>query len=183
MVESSKQQYEVPQAKMKEYKFLPEEVTDMVSNFKTYDTNKDDTISKQEFCTVLKNLGMTADPDKLFDKFDKNSDGVISWEEYVVMMGTVKAKKAAVLGATKRKAEEISAVTRMVNNKMAKDKDEYVLKRLPIDTASEDIFYEMSDGCIFIKLLNLMDEDAVDMRTINKYEAGMNKMAMVVNIE
>jgi len=71
----------------------------------------------------------------------------------------------------------------MVNNKMSKDKDEYVTKRLPIDSSGEDIFYEMSDGCIFIKLLNLIDADAIDMRTINKYEPGMNKMAMVVNIE
>lgn len=71
----------------------------------------------------------------------------------------------------------------MVNNKMSKDTDEYVKKRLPIDTGNEDLFFEMSDGCIFIKLLNLIDPDAVDMRTINKYEPGMNKMAMVMNIE
>ena len=89
MVESSKQ-YEVVQAKMKEFKFLPEEITDMVSNFKNYDSDKNGTISKQEFCQVLKNLGMTNDPDTLFEKFDKNSDGVISWEEYVHMMGVVK---------------------------------------------------------------------------------------------
>jgi len=82
--------YEVKQAKMKQYKFLPEEVTEMVNNFKHYDADGNGTVSMKEFCQVLKNLDIKADPNQLFAKFDSNSDGVIAWEEYVDMMGQVK---------------------------------------------------------------------------------------------
>jgi len=34
----------------------------------------------------------------------------------------------------------------------------------------------MSDGQILIQLINLMDPDAIDLRTINKYKENMNKL-------
>lgn len=40
----------------------------------------------------------------------------------------------------------------------------------------------MSDGLLFIKLLNLLDKDAIDMRTINKYMPNMNKICIRDNI-
>lgn len=40
----------------------------------------------------------------------------------------------------------------------------------------------MSDGLLLIKLLNKLDNDAVDMRTINKYMPNMNKLCITDNI-
>jgi len=41
----------------------------------------------------------------------------------------------------------------------------------------------MSDGQLLIQLINLMDPDAIDLRTINKYKENMNKLQIVPNIE
>ena len=73
-------------------------------------------------------------------------------------------------------------MSRMINNKLSKDTDELVTKRLPLNPTSEDVFYQMADGHFFIKLLNLVDPDAVDLRTINQYGPSMNKFAIVTNI-
>lgn len=70
----------------------------------------------------------------------------------------------------------------MINNKLSIDKDELIKKRLPLNPASDDVFYQMADGHFFIKLLNMVDPDAVDLRTINKYGPAMNKYAIVTNI-
>jgi hypothetical protein len=55
-------------------------------------------------------------------------------------------------------------------------------KRLPINPDSEDLFYNMADGLIFIKLLNLYEDGCVDPRTINKYHGNMKKVAITCNI-
>lgn len=73
-------------------------------------------------------------------------------------------------------------MSRLVSKFLKKDTDPEVKKRLPIKPRSEDLFYWMADGLIFIKLLNLIDKDAVDMRTINKYKPNMNKIAIIDNI-
>jgi len=57
-----------------------------------------------------------------------------------------------------------------------------VTKRLPIKPHTDDLFQQMSDGLLLIKLLNLLDKDAVDMRTINKYVPNMNKICITDNI-
>lgn len=70
----------------------------------------------------------------------------------------------------------------MINSKLEEDEDPEVSKRLPINPDSEDIFFNMADGLLLIKLLNLVDENAVDMRTINKYTNNMNAVAIKINV-
>ena len=70
-----------------------------------------------------------------------------------------------------------------INTKLAADEDEEVQKRLPINPNSEDLFLKMSDGLLLIKFLNLIDENAVDLRSINKYGPGMSAMDVKINIQ
>jgi len=41
-------------------------------------------------------------------------------------------------------------------------------ERLPIDPDSADLFDAVSDGMIGLHLLNKLDPDRIDMRTVNK---------------
>jgi len=51
-------------------------------------------------------------------------------------------------------------------NKELKD-DELLQDRLPMVTDSDDLFHIMSDGLVLIRLLNKVEKDTVDMRTVN----------------
>lgn len=79
--------------------------------------------------------------------------------------------------------EEISMCARMITHKLGKDPDPLIQRRLPICPNNNDLFFQMSDGQILIQLINLMDPDAIDLRTINKYKENMNKLQIVPNIE
>lgn len=116
-----------------------------------------------------------------------NKNGKIEYLEFVQMFGLIKAMdkdsgKKQTKSSLSKKQEEVSGMSRMINNKLRKDDHPEVIKRLPIKPHSEDLFQQMSDGLIFIKLLNLLDKDAIDMRTINKYMPNMNKICMTDNI-
>ncbi len=90
MVEST-QEFVVPFAFKKV--FSPEECTSLVRTFKSYDRNKSGDIDAKEFRQVCKDLGhgdITDDKiEELFKRVDKNSDGVINWEEFLTMMMSV----------------------------------------------------------------------------------------------
>ena len=61
--------------------------------------------------------------------------------------------------------EEVSAVSKMIN-KLLKDETE-LAERIPINPENEELFYKLQDGLIGIALLNMVEEDRVDIRTIN----------------
>lgn len=50
--------------------------------------------------------------------------------------------------------------------------DEYVKDRFPLDPESDELWHVMSDGMVLIRVLNIIDHDAVDMRTVNKGRNG-----------
>lgn len=52
-------------------------------------------------------------------------------------------------------------------NRSCKD-DELLQERLPIDPESEDLFHACSDGMVMIHLLKHIDDDCIDLRTVNK---------------
>lgn len=62
--------------------------------------------------------------------------------------------------------EEVSMIARTINRE-CKD-DELILERLPINPDNDDLFHACSDGMVLIHLLNHIDKDAIDMRTVNK---------------
>ena len=62
--------------------------------------------------------------------------------------------------------EEVSTFARCINNEL-KDVEE-VKERLPIDPTNEDLFDALSDGILGLHLLNKIDPERVDMRTVNK---------------
>lgn len=46
--------------------------------------------------------------------------------------------------------------------------DEYVKDRIPMGINAEDLFHTMADGMVLIRLINHIDKECVDMRTVNK---------------
>lgn len=52
-------------------------------------------------------------------------------------------------------------------NRVCKD-DELVQERLPINPENDDLFHATSDGLLMIHMLNHIEKDCIDMRTVNK---------------
>ena len=71
MVQAS-ESYEVP-FKFRRY-FTTEQVTEMVNSFKSYDTNSNGNIDKQEFKNALKGMGHTDVTDERSDELLKQVD-------------------------------------------------------------------------------------------------------------
>ena len=63
--------------------------------------------------------------------------------------------------------EEVSAYARMINNLLA-DKLALTDTRFPINPEGNDLFYKLQDGMIGIHLINELEKDRIDMRTVNK---------------
>ena len=51
-------------------------------------------------------------------------------------------------------------------NRVCKD-DPLLQERLPIDPTNQDLFHGCSDGMVLIHLINHIEKDAIDMRTVN----------------
>ena len=66
------------------------------------------------------------------------------------------------------KEEEVNTVASFLNTLLADDPE--CAEYLPIQPTCNELCAALSDGHILIKLLNRVDENAVDMRTVNKYE-------------
>ena len=62
--------------------------------------------------------------------------------------------------------EEVSVIARGINRTCKED--ELLTERLPIDPTNDDLFHACSDGMVLIHLLNHIDKDSIDMRTVNK---------------
>lgn len=178
--------YEVPYMYRKH--FNPEQVTELLNAFKSYDADGSGTIDGKEFKNALKAMGhdeVTDDQaNEMLKKVDKNTDGVIEWLEFLDMMQMVKKSGAsfgdfvtkkdgsaasvttgASGGIASYDAEEVSMIARVVSH-TCKD-DALLTERLPIDPAGGDLFHAAADGMVLLHLLNHIDEDAIDMRTVN----------------
>jgi hypothetical protein len=189
MVEAT-QEYEVPFLYRK--KFSPEESTEMVKSFKNYDVNKDGHMDKKEFKAALVDMGHRDVTDERITELMKNVDqdgsGVIEWAEFLDMMLIIKESGKQSIGAaldTKfggkdavtqehkdgSKAtfliEEVSTAARQIN-KVLKDNED-CKAFLPINPDQpQDLFDVMSDGFVGINMLNVIDKERIDMRTVNK---------------
>ena len=121
--------------------------------------------------------------DALFKKYDRNSDGVIDFLEFLDMVQTIKGSgkdfgkvgdhakgdAATIEGAVGAQhtylVEERNVVARLWNKYL--EDDEYVKDRFPMVAESDDLFHVMSDGLVLIRLLNEIEKDTIDMRTVN----------------
>lgn len=56
-------------------------------------------------------------------------------------------------------------IARTINRECAEDA--LVQERLPINPDNEDLFHACSDGMVLIHLINHIEKDAIDMRTVN----------------
>jgi len=115
----------------------------------------------------------------VFKKYDRNMDDLIDYFEFLDMFVCFKGEAksfgkqedsamAKIDGAVgshhSYHEEELNVITRLFNTML--EGDEFVQERLPMKDT--DLFHAMSDGMMLIRLLNLMEKDCVDMRTVNK---------------
>ena len=101
---SAANKYDVPYGYRKV--FNAEQITELITAFKNYDTDKSGTIDDKEFKNALKAMGhdeVTDDQaNELMKKVDKNNDGVISFDEFENAMNVVLQQRATfVQGATR----------------------------------------------------------------------------------
>ena len=190
MVEETGDKYEIPYTYRKH--FTPEACTELIKTFKNYDKNGDAKMDKGEFKAALKDMGHDEVSDEqagaLLARFDKDNSGFIEWVEYLDLMQTIKVrgKKSGldnivkeikgVGGAQQQTStsgavstyldEEVSTFSRSINKELA-DVEE-LKERLPIDPDSADLFDAVADGMIGLHLLNKLDPDRIDMRTVNR---------------
>jgi plastin-1 len=61
--------------------------------------------------------------------------------------------------------EERNVVARLWNKYL--EDDEYVKDRFPMVAESDDLFHVMADGMVLIRLINEIEKDSIDMRTVN----------------
>lgn len=167
--------------------FSPEDCSQIVQTFKNYDKNADKAIQATEFPKMLKDMGhgdLTSDQiDAIFKKYDRNKDGVIDFLEFLDMIQTIKGANkdfgsvgehakgdaATIQGAVGAQhtylVEERNVVARLWNKYL--EDDEYVKDRFPMVAESDDLFHVMADGLVLIRLLNEIEKDSIDMRTVN----------------
>lgn len=180
-----------------------DEQAQVIRSFKNFDKSGDGNVDSKEFNDLLKDMGRKDVPqdkiDAMFQKYDKDQNGVLSFEEYIQMcieigegrkhFGNQDSKHADAVkqetadgGFHTFKHEERNTFARLFNNAM-KD-DEYVGERFPIDPESDDLWHVMFDGMVLIRALCKIDPDAVDMRTVNMGKNGVpNTFETIQNID
>ena len=180
--------YEVPFTYRKV--FNTEQITEMLNAFKAYDANQNGNIDAAEFKQALNGMGHTELTDDevnaLLKGVDKNMDGTIDWLEYLDMMQHVKKSGNQTLSqaiATKRGQatetatqggghstyllEEVSMIARTIN-RLCKDDPLLQDGRLPINPENDDLFTASSDGMVMTALINQIEKDLIDYRTVNQ---------------
>lgn len=178
--------YDVPFTYRKFYS--PEQITEMLNAFKGFDTDSSGSIDAAELKNAITSMGHADVTDDqvqaMLKSVDKNQDGTVDWIEFLDMMQSVKSSgqnfgqaMMSKMGAANQVQtetgghhnylhEEVSVITRTIN-RVCKD-DELLTERLPIDPSGDDLFHACSDGMVMIHLLNHIEKDAIDMRTVNK---------------
>lgn len=178
--------YEVPFTYRKFYS--PEQITEMINAFKGFDTDHSGNIDASELKNAIVSMGHSDVNDEqvanMLKSVDKNNDGTVDWIEFLDMMRAIKTSGQNFGAAVMSKAgagqsvqtdtgghhnylhEEVSVIARTIN-RICKT-DALLIERLPIDPTNDDLFHGCSDGMVMIHLLNHIEEEVIDMRTVNK---------------
>lgn len=169
-------------------KFSAPELTELIHTFKAHDEDKSGSIQKSELKNILINLGHRETSDEevtsLLSKLDINDDKVLSLEEFLNILHTLKETKgedSAVKVVTKAgkevieqtsgsykhtySVEEKECFARVINQSLKNDP--HCSEMLPIDPNTEDLFTVVDNGIIFCKLVNIINPGTVDERVLN----------------
>ena len=84
-------------------------------------------------------------------------------ESVAITMSTNSENVKKIKGSFRK--EDISVYARAIN-KLLENRQE-VGEMIPINPDGDEFFYKMSDGMIGIMLLNMIEEDRIDVRTVN----------------
>lgn len=163
-----------------------QEQTAFNKTFKNYDLDKNGTMDEKEFKNIMIDLGFRKITDEkvkeMLDSQDKNKDGVISWEEFVDMMisikekdndkfGTINADGIAIMtgehgGTHSYSVEERVTFAKTINHILKEDED--LKDRIPMNIEDETLFHVFDNGVALCKLLRQIDPECIDERAINK---------------
>lgn len=183
----------------------PQEQSQLIKSFKNYDTDKNGTLSKDEFKHIMIDLGYRKITDdecaKMLADFDTNDDGVIQWTEFIDMMNKFKGqddgKFGAITGSQAKienkeggihsyNTEEKTTFAKLINVFVKDDAD--LADRIPMNTEDETLFHAFDNGVLMCKLLLKIDPNVIDERAINKmqsmnvYQVGENlKMGLAAS--
>jgi hypothetical protein len=118
---------------------------------------------------------------EVFQKYDRNQDGLINWEEFKTMMigmketspdkfGMINEKGKAVIEnehhATHTYSIEERHTFASVINVLIKD-DEDLADRLPMNPEDDSLFHVFDNGILLNKLMLKLDDECIDKRAIN----------------
>jgi len=160
-------------------------------------------MDEKEFKNIMIDMGhrkITDDEvNKILSSHDKNRDGVISWSEFVDMMGAMKAQDASKFGTIvegKRGAmaqvtgahggthtyslEEVSTFGKLINQVLKDDPD--LQDRLPMNTEDDTLFHAFDNGILLCKLLMYIDNNCLDERAMNK-KSNLNVYEVKENLQ
>lgn len=177
----------------------PQEQSQLVKVFKSYDTNKDGVMSKDEFKNIMVDLGYRKITDdecaKMLAEFDTNQDGVIQWGEFIDMMNKFKGQDEGKFGAVtgihakivskeggihSYNVEERAAFAKLINVFVKEDAD--LADRIPMKTDDDTLFHAFDNGVLMCKLLLKIDPNVIDARAINKMQ-NMNVYQVQENLK
>jgi hypothetical protein len=159
-------------------------------------------MDQSEFKQILIDLGYRKITDEkcaeMLKAQDQNSDGVISWGEFVDMMvamkGTDDGKFGAIIegkdgamaqitgehgGTHTYSIEEKITFGKMINLILKDDED--CKDRLPLNTEDDSLFHVFDNGILLCKLLLQIDSGCIDERALNRM-ANMNVYQVKENL-
>lgn len=140
----------------------------------------------KQVCIDLGHRDITDDKvQQMLNEADLNNDGVISFNEFLVMFSklgagsqfqihqTVESKAGALNQAVGESGftssylvEEKEVLARSINHHLADDQE--LSHLLPMGIDNDDFFFVLGDGVILCKLVNLVQSGTIDMRAVNK---------------
>lgn len=146
-------------------------------------------MDETEFKNIMIDLGYRKTTDEqvkeMLAKQDKNNDGVISWDEFVLMMIGMKGSNEGKFGNIVEGArgamaqitdehggihtyslEERVTFAKIINELLADDED--CKEFIPMSTEDDSLFHVFSNGVLLCKLLLEIDHECLDERSINR---------------
>jgi hypothetical protein len=174
----------------------------MIKAFNNYDLDKNGTMDEKEFKNIMIDLGHRKITDdqvkKMLDENDTDHDGVISWTEFVTMMGKMKGEDAGKFGnivvgkhgavasiegahggTHSYSIEERGTFGRLINELLKDDED--CKDRLPMNTEDESLFHVFDNGLLLCKLMMQINPDCIDSRALNRQQ-NMNVYQIKENL-